>query len=88
MERMFFVTLVPHETGPPAHEMMQLLERFLRMLGTLHDFAMLQNGKVFRAKLCSTLSEEDLEDSFRGMLVEAQVQEQKEECHDCQTMAA
>lgn len=88
MERMFFVTLVPHETGPPAHEMMQHLERFLRMLGTLHEFAMVQNGKVFRVKLCSELSEEDLEASFLGMLVKAQVQEQKGECHDCQTRAA
>lgn len=88
MERMFFLTLVPHETGPPTHEMMQLLERFLRMLGTLHEFAMVQNGKVFRAKLCSALSGEELGDSFLGMLVEAHVQEQKGECHDCQTMAA
>ncbi len=88
MEHTFFLTIVPHETSPPPEEHAGQLMLLLTKLGKLHEFAMLLNGRMFRAKLCSRFNASDLEEAFRGMTVNVQVQEEQGECHDCQLSAA
>lgn len=88
MERMFFLTLVPHENSPPTGELMEQLRRLLSRLGTLHEFGMVLDGRLFRAKLCAKHTAGDLLAAFTGMTVNAQVQEEEGGCHDCRTMAA
>lgn len=85
MERMFFLTLVPHETSPPVEVFMVQLRGFLSKLGKLLSFSMHEDGRVFKAELCSEHSGHDLVQAFCGMMVKVRVteQEQEGEGHDC-----